>query len=113
MQGNDVRELQRDLVWLGFDIVTPEIANGRFGETTRAAVRTFQTENRLERSGVVDAKTVEVINEKLRGLKRVVRGNLLQMDGKPLEGARVRAFDKGLRAETKLGEATPDAAGYF
>lgn len=36
MQGNDVRELQRDLVWLGFDILSQEITDGRFGETTRA-----------------------------------------------------------------------------
>jgi hypothetical protein len=38
MQGNDVRELQRDLAWLGFDIVSQAITSGRFGETTRAAV---------------------------------------------------------------------------
>jgi peptidoglycan hydrolase-like protein with peptidoglycan-binding domain len=113
MQGKYVRELQRDLVWLGFDILSQEITSGRFGETTRAAVQMLQKENRLELDGVVETKTVEVINKKLGVLKRVVRGNLRQADGKPLERAKVRVFDKDLRTETKLAEATSDAAGYF
>ena len=113
MRGNDVRELQRDLVWLGVDILSQEITDGRFGETTRAAVQMLQKQNRLEPNGEVDLKTVEAINKSLVGLKRMVRGNLRQADGKPLERAEVRVFDKDLRTEAKLGEATCDAAGYF
>jgi len=29
MHGNDVRELRRDLVWVGFDILSQEITGGR------------------------------------------------------------------------------------
>jgi hypothetical protein len=73
----------------------------------------LQKQNKLDTDGAVDIKTVEAINKKLGGVKRVLRGNLRQADGKPLARAKVRAFDKDLRTETKLGEATSDAAGFF
>ena len=113
MQGNDVRELQRDLARLGFDILSQEVTGGRFGETTRTAVQLLHGQNGGRSDGVVDIKTVDAINDKLGDLSRVVRGNLRRADGKPLARAKVIAFDKDLRTETQLGEARSDADGYF
>ena len=69
--------------------------------------------DRIEANGIVDARTAAAINKESSALERVVRGNALQADGQPLARAKVRAFDKALRSETQLGEATCDAAGYF
>ncbi len=113
MLGNDVRELQRDLVWLGFDIDSQEIKSERFGEATRSAVQLLQQQSELVENGVVDAKIVAAINKKLAGLPRMVRGNVLHAGGEPVEDAAVRLFDKDLRTETKLGEATTNDKGYF
>jgi peptidoglycan hydrolase-like protein with peptidoglycan-binding domain len=97
MQGGEVRELQRNLAWLGFGLLADETSDARFGETTRSAVQQFQKQNRLKTDGAVEPKTVAAINQKLGGLKRVVRGSVRQPDGKPLEATRVQAFDKNLR----------------
>jgi hypothetical protein len=35
MQDNDVRELQRNSVWLGFDILSQKVPGGRFGSGLR------------------------------------------------------------------------------
>jgi hypothetical protein len=42
-----------------------------------------------------------------------VTGHITIADGSPLSGAVVRAFDKDLRAEAALGQATADAAGLY
>jgi len=90
MQGADVRELQRDLVWLGSSILATELMSARFGASTQSAVQMLQKHSRLDANGIVDAKTAAVINEKVSTLERVVRGNVLQADGQPLPGAKVR-----------------------
>jgi len=112
-QGNDVRELQRELVWLGFDSMSDEISGGRVGDATRAAVKDLQRQNSLIADGVIGPKTVAVINAQLAGLKRNVRGNVLNANGKPVVKAVVRLFDKELRTEIQLGETLTDPEGYF
>lgn len=42
-----------------------------------------------------------------------VTGHITLADGSPLSGAAVRAFDKDVRAEAALGQATSDAAGLY
>ena len=113
MQGSDVRELHRDLGWLGVQLAPDELLDGRFGNATRAAVLTFQKDNGLDPSAVVDLRTAAVLNTKLAGLKRVVRGNVRSADGKPLGNAIVRAVDQALRSDVQLGEAVSNADGYF
>ncbi len=113
MQGNDIRELQRDLTWLGFDIPLQEKESNHFGKKTLAAVKMFQEKNNLEASGVVDPDTELVINGVLIELNRVVRGNILDTNEKPIKDATVRAFDKALRSEVLLGEALSDARGFY
>ena len=43
----------------------------------------------------------------------VVRGSVQSPDGQPLSGAVVRAFDRDLRKEQRLGEAKTDEAGQY
>ena len=42
-----------------------------------------------------------------------VKGTILQPDGTPVAGATVKAFDKNIRTETLLGEATTNKAGRY
>lgn len=44
---------------------------------------------------------------------RVIGTVVEQESGKPLEGMRVRAYDKDLVFDDDLGEAVTDAAGHF
>jgi peptidoglycan hydrolase-like protein with peptidoglycan-binding domain len=111
-EGKDVHDLQRDLVWLGFEILSDEITSARFGETTRAAVQNLQKQNNHVADSVVGPKTVALINSKLVSMQRNARGNVLTNRG-PVAKAVVRLFDKDLRKETKLGEAITGSEGYF
>jgi hypothetical protein len=113
MQGRDVHELQRVLTSMGLIIHSDEVAGKRFGETTKQAVQAFQKEYKLKPEAVVDTKTIAAINKVLSSTNRAVRGNVRRADGKPADKIKVVAFDKDLRSETKLGETTCDAAGYF
>ena len=112
--GDDVRLLQDELVLLGFSITDRE---GFFGETTLRAVREFQNRNRIDPiTGVVDARTARTINAALNAQPRDtyrVRGRLLRADGEPELNARVRAFERRLRREERLGDAPVDGRGHF
>ena len=113
MQRDGISGLQRDLVWLGFEIEAQEIKRERFGEATRTAVQLLQKQSQLEENGVVDARTVEAINKNLAAVKRAARGSAVDLRGGRLKKAVVRLFDQDLRTETKLGEATTNDDGYF
>ncbi|CCJ32642.1 N-acetylmuramoyl-L-alanine amidase [Caloramator australicus] len=64
MTGEDVRELQRALIRLGYlKISTPTTT---FGPTTEAAVKAFQRANRLNADGIVGKTTVDKINSLLK-----------------------------------------------
>lgn len=54
MSGDDVKELQNRLLYLGYDCGE---ADGYFGPLTSAAVRAFQQKNGLEVDGIVGALT--------------------------------------------------------
>ncbi len=54
MSGDDVKELQNRLLYLGYDCGE---ADGHFGPLTSAAVRAFQQKNGLEVDGIVGALT--------------------------------------------------------
>ena len=59
--GDDVRELQENLTFLGYDMIGP--VDGIFGNKTRAAVLAFQDMAGLKVTGVADPETVEVVEE--------------------------------------------------
>lgn len=62
MIGEDVRELQRALVILGYD---PKGIDGSFGLGCDAAVRQFQKDNNLVVDGSVGPATIRVLNANL------------------------------------------------
>ena len=55
-EGADVKELQSDLIELGYDC-GPWGADGEFGDCTEMAVKQFQKDHDLEATGVYDAET--------------------------------------------------------
>ena len=59
--GPRVRQLQRALAELGYDVT----ADGEFGPGTSAAVQSFQEDAGLQADGVVGAATVQAVNEAL------------------------------------------------
>lgn|GEM_PF-2985043 len=79
MTGEDVRELQRALIKLGYlKISTPTIT---FGPSTETAVKAFQRANRLNDDGIVGKTTIDRINLSLARLvnnTQVSRGNTNQ-----------------------------------
>ncbi|WP_262314590.1 S41 family peptidase [Lacticaseibacillus parakribbianus] len=61
-QKGDVKSLQQILKTLGFD---PKSQNGYYGPTTAAAVKAFQTANKLAVTGTADTKTISAMMTKL------------------------------------------------
>jgi peptidoglycan hydrolase-like protein with peptidoglycan-binding domain len=61
-----VRQLQRMLVRIGFDVGRPG-ADGRFGPLTAAAVRRMQRTHRLAADGIVGPQTRRVVRRLARG----------------------------------------------
>ncbi|WDU82124.1 peptidoglycan-binding domain-containing protein [Caloramator sp. Dgby_cultured_2] len=80
MIGEDVRELQRALIKLGYlKISTPTIT---FGPSTETAVKAFQRANRLNADGIVGKTTADRINLNLARLvnnTQVSRGAQIRM----------------------------------
>ena len=128
MKRPEVADLQDALVHLGFSIRDSEKASQRFGASTRAAVRAFQAQQQLSVTGEVDGTTANRLNDLLVQRDSFaepvaggpespqlnhVRGVLRQVDGIPIAGAAVRAFDKELRSEKLLGQATADKTGAY
>lgn len=114
IQGDDVRELHGELRRLGFAVSAGEVDAGTFGDTTAEAVRRFQRTNGLAETAVVDEQTAGWLGP--RGdcdMGFLVHGRVVQGDGGGVPGLIVRAFDKDLRSEEPLGEATTDAVGAY
>lgn len=57
-----IKQLQRALQMLGFDVGTPD---GIWGDKTSKAVKKFQRQNKLQADGLVGAKTAKAINKEL------------------------------------------------
>jgi hypothetical protein len=55
----NLRALQEKLVALGYKISSMEIEYGRYGQTTKDAVRQFQLKNGLVSTGKVNSKTID------------------------------------------------------
>jgi peptidoglycan hydrolase-like protein with peptidoglycan-binding domain len=115
MQGADVELLQEELRALDFDIPQAEMRESSFREGTQQAVKLFQERLGLERTGVADRRTAELINKESdrRTKKFIVRGQVLRGDRRPLRAVSVRMCDRDLRSQEELGETRTDAEGRF
>ena len=138
MQGAEVANLQDGLLFLlekdifQLDEVTRkrvterlriERADEIYQEATFNVVRLFQSEHRLEPSGLVDEPTAETLNALLEELgafnptppeqERLVGGQVQRQDGQPLPNALVRAYHLERRDRLHLGENTTDARGSY
>ncbi|HEX6685156.1 MAG TPA: neuraminidase-like domain-containing protein [Candidatus Limnocylindrales bacterium] len=113
--GDDVRMLHGALLRLGAAIDPGELSDRRFGTSTAEAVRAFQRDGSLHPSGVVDQATYEALRARLAETAEVsfVSGRVRWAGGEPAAGLTVRAFDRDLRHEQPLGEATTDDAGGY
>jgi len=115
LRGDDVTLLQSELrrLRLKTQIVDQE---GFFGSTTLLAVQEFQRLHGLNANGIVDERTVTLINQALDEIatvRFVVRGEVRQANGDPVAGAIVRLSRKGLRKDEPLGQATTTPAGSY
>ncbi len=63
--GDDVKELQKELQALGFELPESEVSRSFYGQGTRDAVYQFQKDNDLPASGIVDQETAAKLGEKV------------------------------------------------
>ena len=82
-EGEDVKELQKDLMRLGYDL--PKYgADGDFGSETERAVKHFQQEHGLPEDGVMDDEDYDALFRALDGERHVViTGNSVNVRSGP------------------------------
>lgn len=71
-KGDDVAELQRKLIALGYDL-GPDGADGDYGSKTTAAVKAFQKDQGLIQDGKFGPESYKVLDEATGGLKHKVQ----------------------------------------
>ncbi len=129
---DDVKLLQAELEHLGYSISAEEVQAKTFGPSTHQAVIQFQKQHGLLDSnnmptGIVDAETAKAINAAVDALNSppnpeptpdtgqelfTVSGQVL-IDDKPRKGVEMRVFDKDVRDEEELGQASTDSDGRY
>jgi hypothetical protein len=110
MQGDDVVQLQQALRSLGRFVSARE--SRVMGPETVAVLKGLQAELGLPATGIVDAATVKAINAKLDQLsteRRVVRGSVLDANGKAFTNAFVEIFSQGPNGEQVIGKSPLNA----
>ena len=65
MKRDVVADLHVALAFLKLEVSEEEIKQKRYGKVTAAAVRRFQSENGLRKTGKVDEETAHVLNQRL------------------------------------------------
>ena len=102
-EGDAVREMQQQLIQLGF--LSTE-ATGYFGSVTRDAVKAFQKSVGISADGVAGRATLSALSDACASTSLSASGSLQKGD----EGAEVTALQKML---IQLGYLSTDATGYF
>ena len=100
MSGEDVRELQTDLIRLGYDLGRWG-ADGDFGDATEEALRRFQRDRKLQVNGMLDAPTLAALQKALAQLEKPV-SNPTRVR---IEGGNCYVRDAPDRQGRKLGVA--------
>jgi tape measure domain-containing protein len=110
-KGKDVKELQKALKTLDFDVK----ADGSFGKQTQNAVKAFQKANKLKVTGIVDEKTLAALEKatiSANELSSSVSGlisNVTQLGGRDLLIDSLRnAFEAVKSVVTPIKEAFRD-----
>ena len=123
-RGEAVTQLHAVLQAAGYRIAVEELQAAAFGESTRAAVATFQRAHQLEPTGAVDAPTNDLLRRVAGGQGVpaggappdpgiVVRGTALLADHTPYAGAVVQLVAQGVRSARPLTRVATDAQGRF
>src|SRR5437867_5308859 len=98
-EGADVSLLHRELEELGLSVGAEEVSTKAFGQSTQQSVMTFQRQQGLPVTGIVDAASAERLSREVAKFRFVVRGSVRSADGRAIAAANVQAFDKDLRSE--------------
>lgn len=97
--GAEVKELQEDLIELGYDLGKWG-ADGDYGHSTANAVRAFQKKEDLKADGIAGPITLSAIDKAIEKLKKI---NNIQQD----KDVRVRITASGLNVRSGSGRAYP------
>lgn len=97
--GAEVKELQEDLIELGYNLGKWG-ADGDYGNSTANAVRAFQKKEDLKADGIAGPVTLSAINKAIEKLKKI---DNIQQD----KEVRVRITASGLNVRSGSGRAYP------
>src|SRR4051812_44198688 len=114
-QGSEVANLHEGLGLLGIFVTKSDITNQTFGESTAIALSQVQEKYHLPITKEVDVVTAKILNELLdekrafepnggNGHMRVF-GKITDTQKKAVQGLKILAFDKDIRAEELLGQS--------
>ncbi len=109
-------ELSSKLKLLGYNVQPGEVEENVSGDSVHQFIKDFQRKRGLKPTREVDARTARLINAAVDALpprEFVVKGRILHKDDSKLDNLTVRAFDKNLRREELLGEATSNKDGDY
>jgi peptidoglycan hydrolase-like protein with peptidoglycan-binding domain len=111
--GDDVRDLQANLVSLGYAVPPAEQQGSSFAAGTEAAVRQFQTTQSLPVTGVVDAATASALRSVIVGSTYGVSGTVSSPVSAGVNGLTVELVDKNVGADVVLASGVTDAGGGY
>jgi peptidoglycan hydrolase-like protein with peptidoglycan-binding domain len=97
-------------------VLQREHSDEHYGDATQRLVHAFQEENHIPPSGSVDELTANELNhllDELTGAAYHVKGTVRRIDGVPVGGVLVSAFDRDLRNEQALGRSQTDKQGFY
>lgn len=119
-QGREVALLQRLLADLGHPVAEHECREHCYGGSTILSVqrwRATESDPAMQPEACdgseVSQDDLTKIWQQARSCKRVVQGTITLVDGTPVPGLRVTAFDRDFRSEQLLGKARTNAEGHF
>ena len=111
--GADVSALQSELTQLGYTIPPAETQASQFGASTLAAVQNLQATKGLAASGIVDAATVDALNQLVNQSTFVVSGNVTSATSLGLGGLKVQLVEKNVGGDVVENSATTDVNGVY
>ncbi|MCZ8260624.1 MAG: neuraminidase-like domain-containing protein [Beijerinckiaceae bacterium] len=113
-RGQDVADLHKLLIGLGYTILSGEMRDQRFGPSTQRAVQAFLASHKMESpDGTLTPEALKMLEQSARSLKRVVRGVVRLADDTPVAGVTVIAFDRDFRSRQVLGKDVTDRLGRY